>query len=330
MKNALVLTLVLIVLGCESSRNYIPQSAFKDSVQTVSIPHPYQQELRGVRKIVSFEVVIDPGQLVGGGFGVYPSKARKVDGEIVHGYVVIAPNNENYLPMTRKCDILGRVFFEASLQDLKNARILVFSNDMGWAYTLKGEEIPLANNKKQLEEAYYDPKEYDEDVEYQKRLFESHGLTMELLHDWWQVYYAKMNEEFRESVFEVEVGSAEWADYKNELMKILPKVYHMPMGEYRIGFLSEEEFREKASELADSNVALRLFKRIGLPLGVIGVSFTAAGAVAPAASFAGQVVDAFIDDEQRHSFSARAFAMRHDLAQTTRLVLKSCQNVKDN
>ncbi|NTU98701.1 hypothetical protein HGA64_01695 [Candidatus Falkowbacteria bacterium] len=327
MKIPLLFVLLLLVCGCSvNPRLYVPKDAFNSGVQTVSVPHPYEQEKRGVKAVTSFEVIIDPGLLIGGGFGMYPAMAEKPDGVISKGYVLVVPDVDGLLPMTRTCDVLGRVFFELSKEELKDVKVLVFSNDMGWSYTLRGQELPIAEDKKQPLLIYYDPKRYDDDVEYRKKLFATWGTTLYENQQIWKNYYDNLKITYEDNVFEVVVGSSDWADYKEEILKNLPRVYQMPLGEYRIGFLPPDDFRKKATELSDSNSSLRFFKRVGLPISLIGASFTVAGAIAPAASLAGDLATAFIDDEQRHTYSARSFVMRHDLAQIPRLISASCKN----
>lgn len=292
----------------------------------VSVPHPYEQEKKGVKCVTSFEVILDSGMLVEGTGGVFPVLAQKPNGEEFTGYALLAPTAKHDLPMTPACDILARVFFEVCRNTLEDAKVLVFNRDGGFAYNLAGTELPSPGPKKIDGVVYYDPKQFDEDPVFRKLYFETYGWTLAESQRFWQRYFTELNLNFNGSIFEVKVGSGDWNDYKTEVMKSLPKAYKMPMGEYRIGYLLEDEFRREATELSDTSTGKRLFKQVGLPLGAIGASFTPIGAAVSGVNFVAQVSGAAIDDKWWQTYHARANTVRHDLAPALRLVERSCKN----
>lgn len=331
-----LLLLILALTGCSGSRTYLPRHAFTKAVDTVSIAHPYEQEKRGVKAITSFEIIISPSLLVEGAFGVWPDVSRKSDGTLLYGKAIIAPVKDSsgslLLPMTPACEVIARVFYEASLEELETARSLAFNRDGGWAYNHAGYDLPsvfMPDGVKRDEGVlYYDPKQFDEDEEYQKKFFETYGTTLKEHRIIRQRNFTEQELIAKEDIFEVKVGTPEWEAYKKMLLSAFTRVYKMPGGEYRIGFLVGDDFREAATEIPDSKAALRLFKQFGLPLGLIGASFAGPAAIIPAANFAGDVTSSVIDDKWWQSYHARANTMRHDLVPVIKLVQESCKKIK--
>jgi len=288
----------MILVGCATSREYVPRHATIDPGKGISVPHPVELEKQGIKQIVTFQGLLDPGlwvEVVSAG-GVWPFLAQTVSGEILEGYAYLAGLNywgDWQLEFTSK----------HSFEELKEAKILYFNRDAGFCYQLNGNQVK------------YDPKKFDDDEEYRTKLFSDSGWTLEELNPFWLGYLKEKGlgsfEGFN-SVVEVKVGSPEWNDYKSKVSQIMPFNYKMADGEIRSGYLPLESFRQAAVEIPGFNGVDRYLKRAKVP--IFFFPFAGVGLLVTAgAMVAGDAVAATANDSWTGSY-ARAQAIRYQLA----------------
>jgi len=298
-KVLLVLMIFIGLTGCAGSDNYLPKHALINPVDAVSIPHPIEIEKTGIKAITTFVAVMDPGlwteiAVVG---GVWPTLAQTLKGEILKGYAYLSPE-VNYWG-----DFLLVFVFCYSKEDLNQAKILYFNRDGGWAYQLSGKEIK------------YDPKKFDDDKEYQNKIFSQFGMTLSEIDPFWLKYLKEKGIEAPDDLSSVQgiiIGSREWQDYKKKLVSIMRYKYKMANGQIRSGYLPLDNLRQEAVRLPGFNGTERFIKRSKLPL--IALPFTGAGLVTMAAiNIVGDAVVAGIDDDWS-GYYARAKIIRYQMA----------------
>lgn len=307
MKRMVISLLALLLIGCASGKNYVPDFAFKNPARGISIPHPVEYEREGVKKITIFYSIMDPGlhtEMIGMG-GVWPVTAG-VDKRKYDGYVYVI--GVNYWG-----DYLLRTETAASLEELKDARFLSFNRDAGFAYIPMGIEVGITDEKDQSCIAY-DPEKMDKNLEYRSEFFKKYGKTVAEIEKFMKQYYGVESESDSNLLFfkDVAVGSPEWQNYKEEVEKIMPVNYKMDDGSIRCGYLPVDIFRAIAVENNGLTSGQRFLKLARVPL--IALPFTGAGfAITAAAGLASDAIVAGIKEDWT-GFYARAKTMRYQLA----------------
>ncbi len=297
-KVLLVLMMFVGLIGCAGSSNYLPEHALTNPVDAVSIPHPIEIEKTGIKTVTTFVAVMDPAlwteiAVIG---GIWPVLAQTLEGKILKGYAYLS--EVNYWG-----DFLLRFVFCFSKEDLGQVKILYFNRDGGWAYQLSGKEIR------------YDPKKFDDDKEYQNKIFSQFGMTLSQMDSFWIEYLGKKEIEVPDdlsSIQEMVIGSPEWKNYKKKLASVMKYNYKMANGKIRTGYLPLDAFRQEAVRIPGFNGAERFLERAKLPL--IALPFTGIGLVTIAAiNIVGDAVVAGVDDDWS-GYYARAKIVRYQMA----------------
>jgi hypothetical protein len=267
---------LLFLVGCASSqKHYLGDHAIKDPAKGVSVVHPVEIEKAGVEKITHFAGIMNPGLWVetAGGGGVWPFLAYMPDGEILDGYGYLA--GINYWG-----DFLLHFSIPEPKKKLKNAKLLYFNQDAGFAYNLTGMEVE------------YNPKRFDSSEKYREKIFEK-GTS-----------FSKIS-----NAQEIVVGSKEWENYKKQVTSIMTHDYKMGDGEIRCGYIPLEDFRKEATKIPGFNSGERFLERAKIPI----IPFGGVGVLAATgASIAGDAIAAGIDSDWKGSY-ARAETLRYKM-----------------
>lgn len=333
MSGKLIAILILGMLfgGCASSNGYLPKHALTNPVDGMSIPHPVELEREGVKVVTEFTGVMDPGlwtEIVEKG-GIWPvTGMNMLDNSNIEGFAYWAG-------LDRWGDHLIKYNFQFTKKELENYRFLFFNRDAGWAYQLSGNQVLPEKNAGKIT---YDSEKYERDEKYRKELFAKVGMSLSELDSDWQnrikrntlngecfesiekeqlcLRAARLNLENFSSVWEVEIGTPEWEEYKQRLAVHMPHAITMPNGEIRLTFLVEDDFKPEAVSDTNFTGPQRFMKNSVVPLSLLAMSGPALPWMA-AANVAGSVATAAIDDSWAGHF-ARAKIQRHDLADNFR------------
>ena len=288
-----------LLIGCASSKGYhIPKYALTDPVDGISVLHPVELEKAGIKEIITFQGILDPGlwvEVVNAG-GVWPFLAKTPSNKILDGYVYLS-NITYWGDWQLQFDFLG------NYEEIKTAKILYFNKDAGFAYSPIGEQIE------------YDPKKFEEDKEYQDKLFQEHGKTLEELDMFWKDYLIQKEldppSDFT-SVMQIKIPSPEWKKYKGKLTALMQYNYKMGNGEIRCGYLPLESFRKTAIEIPGFNGVDRYLKQAKIPL--IALPFSGIGFLASTGvTLASNAIVAGIDTDWTGAY-ARAKVLRYQMA----------------
>ncbi len=302
-----VFLLALSGIGCASG-NYLPKHAFSDPVEKISVPHPVEAEKDKVKTITTFVAFFDPGlwiEVVANG-GVWPALALG-NGEKFSGYAYLAG-----------IDYWGsfylRVVFLCGLDDLAKARIVYSSADGGWLYQLSGAEVA------------YDPRRFDKEEDYQKQIFQEHGMTLSELEIFYRNYFRGKDllaPNDLTSVSEITVGSPEWDEFKERTSQTMR--HHYKVGaQVRSSYLPLDKFKTEAVEMPGFNSSQRWLKNTKV---MMIFPFWNAGVLAlGVASIVSDAVVAGIDDSWSGSY-ARAETIRHQMAPLLRQVCRIYQDL---
>jgi len=218
--------LFFLLTGCAHT---LPEMAFKDPVQAISIPDAVTLEKQGIKSLTMVLVKFNPGLLVedSGVGGMWPLETRKPSGEIVKGFIFgnFASNQDEF------GNFLFPGIIYASLGELQEAKSLYFSRLGQKCFSLSGKKIED-----------YRPDKYLDDEE----LFQKHGMTFVALDEFWKQY---LEENFKSPPAGFTCVRAmtleEYKDLLDRSMKSFPK---MPDGEIRATLLDMENFRGPAVE----------------------------------------------------------------------------------
>ncbi|MCX6765836.1 MAG: hypothetical protein NT136_02665 [Candidatus Moranbacteria bacterium] len=289
---------VAILFGCATGRDkYIPDHAMKNPADGVSIPHPVEAEKAGTKKITTFTFFMNPDlwvEVVGGG-GVWPILGSDGEKEF-RSYSWMSG-------ISHWGDFLLQASFQKTIQEIAYVKFISYNRDAGWAYKLNGEKIP---------EDKYDPKSFDNDPEYRKKVFSEFGTNFEELDACWKTYFRSHGLNLPEgisSVKEIELGTKEWETYKQKVASMMKSNPKMGNGEIRSSFLPLEEFKKVAVENPGFNGGSRFVKQ-GLNIPLLAVPFASTSIIiAAAASLAGDVARAGINDDYS-SYYARSTVLR--------------------
>ena len=320
----LATVLFLGVAGCASSGKHLPGVAMKDPSQGVSVQAPEEMEANGVKKVTTFTAKMDPGLWteVVYGSGVWPTLARTPEGELKKGYAYLS--EVNYWG-----DFLLRFVFAAEESISKDARVLYFNRDAGWAYTLQGKEVfPEKKQEDQEDKVQYKPEKMD-NKEYQKKLFQKFGMTTAELDSFWREYLRKRGSQppaDLSCVQRINVGqNGEWKKFKKKLISKMKHKYKMGDEQTRLSYLSGKKFKSVASSLSGFEGTDRFIKKAKLPLAAL--PFTGVGmAASSGASILSSAVSASIDDDWS-GFYGRAKSLRYKLAPNFRALSRVYKNL---
>ena len=234
-----VLIPVLFLAGC-GGKNV--ETGMDTAEKAISIPSLLEMEKRGVKKIVSFPIIMSPGigGVEGQGFyvknpdgstelrdtGVYPIAILKKDGSVVieNGFYFVTKRNK-----------FGDTTARAIIVEKKNEidKMIFLSRD--------GH---LMSNSKGIRR-HFDSDKFYSNPEYQKKFLADFGETSQDIEGMLAEYFRKRNLETQPMfVEEIEVGSTRWAELKNQVANHLKKGYRLKNGEVRQGYVSLEEFQE--------------------------------------------------------------------------------------
>ena len=296
-KGLLILFSVLCLMGCVGTAKYVPKQAITNPGEGISILHPVELEKTGVENIVIFSGLLDPGlwvEVVNAG-GVWPFLAESPNG-ILSGYCYL-------VGLTYWGDWQIQFVFIGEKKELRDAKIVYFNRDMGYAYQLNGRQIP------------YNPKEFDQKEDYRKDFFKEFGMTLSELDSFWKEYFISVGlnpPEDLTSATEISIPSKEWDDYKKKVAEVMPHNYKMADGKIRCGYLPLKSFKKEAVIFPGFNGAERYLDKAKLPL--VALPFTGVGLLATVgANVLGDAVVAGVDDDWKGSY-ARAKTLRQEMA----------------
>lgn len=316
MKTRIVITMLLaataILSGCATSGKYVPDQAFTNSAQAVSVPHPFEAGKTGAKYVTTFVTIMDPGLWIEvvDAKGVWPTVGMLPDGSMIKGYSYLLPN-PNYWG-----DFLLETTFNNSIQELKKARFLNFNRDGGYGFQFDGSQIP---------EDQYDPKKFNNDERYKNQLFANFGETLSDLDSFWTAYLrlkgvVKFEESSVSPIWEVKVGSPEWEEYVIKLSKNMPEKTTLNNGEVRSSFHSPEKVEEMALENNRMTAGKRFAEKGAIiSIGMVASAMSGGSATPLAAKVVSDVLVAGIDDDWK-GYYARATTLRYALAPTFRTV----------
>lgn len=279
------LVLLIFVTGCATGP-YVSKHAIKDPAKAMSLPDPVEMEK--LKSITMFNAIMAsqlwPEVVVSG--GVWPALAYD-DGKVLEGNAYLAS-------ITYWGDFLLGFIFQKSIPS--NAKIIYLNRDGGWLYQLNGKEVS------------YDPKKFDEDKEYQKKMFSQYGWTLSQLDEFWVNYFKEKKlypPSDLSSVCQLEIGTPEWEDFKGKMKKIMKYRYQMGNGEARRGYLPLEEFRQAAVVNPGLEIHQKFVKNWRIPFVI--------NPIALIVSVANAAVTSSIDSEINGPY-ARAKVMRRKMA----------------
>lgn len=298
-KMALVSFMMLLVAGfvsgCASSK--VSKFGFTDSAQAVSVPNGVEVEKNGDQYVTVFPIIADPGFFVeiitkktADGYasgGVWPVLSR--GSKIIRGYAFLSDLNW-------WGDFILQVVMVGKKSDL--GEIICLNRDGGWVYDLKGQEFE------------YDPKKFDEDLPYQKEIFEKDGMSLAGMETFWRDYSQKRGIEVDSKYSfaeEIQVGSERWGSFKTELAARLGNNYKMPNGEIRSGYFPLEDFRREASQNNGATSGQKFLRNAYIPVAIDPFS---AGIGVVSALLNGTVA---ASSGSLEGFYARAECLRKDL-----------------
>ncbi|MEA3272530.1 MAG: hypothetical protein U9P90_02575 [Patescibacteria group bacterium] len=292
----IIIGVSIVLTGCASNPNkYLPKTVLTKPENAVSVPHPIEIEREKIRAITKFIAIMDPGlwtEVVYGG-GVWPALAQDNNGKISRGYGFLT--GVNFFG-----DFLIQFILSGTETKSRESRIIYLNRDNGWAYTLLGQEIKE-----------YDPKKFDKDKKFQKKIFDK-GTTLSEIESFWKNYSKDKGIPNEYRVQGIKVGSQEWDNYKKEIKSNLKYNYKMPGGQIRCGYLPLKNFRQIASEMPGFSGAERWLEKAKLPL--ISLPFTGIGLLyLVGTSIVSDAVTAGIDDSWS-GFYGRATVIRYELA----------------
>ncbi len=174
----------------------------------------------------------------------------------------------------------------------------------------------------------YEPKKMD-DKNYQKKLFQKHGMTTNELDSFWTEYLRERGAQPSSDlscVQRIKVGdNGDWKNFKKKLISRMQHKYKMGDEQVRVSYLPEKQFKEVASSIPGFDGTGRFVKKAKLPL--VALPFTGVGAVASSgASVLSSAVSASIDDDWS-GFYGRAEALRYELAPNFRALCRIYKNL---
>ncbi|MFH1671286.1 MAG: hypothetical protein ABH889_00710 [Candidatus Portnoybacteria bacterium] len=297
LKLIVLLSSMVWLVNCASTKEFIPKHAIINPAKGISIPHPVELEKAGIKVITTFQGIMDSGlwvEVINAG-GVWPFLAKTPFGEILDGYVYLA--GVNYWG-----DWQLQFISMYNLEELKEAKILLFNRDAGFCYQLNGKQVE------------YDPKKFDSDEKYQKKIFQDYGWTLKKLDLFWLDYLKEKGlnpPDDLSSLAEIKIGSDEWNRFKGKIVSLMKYDYKMSNGEIRCGYLPLESFRQVAVEIPGFNGIDRYLKRAKVPL--FALPLAGAGLLVTAgASVLGDAVAAGADSSWSGSY-ARAQVIRYQM-----------------
>ena len=309
-KMLLAVLLLAFAAGCAGPQKFVPQEAYRDPAKGLSLPHPAEMEKSGMKQLITFPVFMHHALFVEmyKGFGVWPVIVRRIDDTEIQGWAYYAGQNDF-------CDPILRVLLPMHDTLYEDDRILIFNQDMGFAYTLSGKEIKPVWEV----EGGFNPEKFEKEPEYRKAFFTKYGMESRHIIPMWNTYLSLKGISTPSSVFTaLTVGSSEWEDFKNGGFSVIaPRVYQMPDGERRIGWLPLDEFRKEATVMPGFDSSERVMRQASLPFAGL---FTPFALLAPI----GGAVGAIANDQWDGNY-ARAHSERRAMADNIAGVLAECQ-----
>jgi len=282
-----LLATTMMLVGCATQNNYVPDAARTQAVQAVSIPHPVENEKAGEQHVTVFTAILNAGTWGAesvNGSGVWPVLAEQFGSKPFVGDAFVTDLNW-WGDLTLQVIVVGRK------ENLINAKIVHLDRDGGKIHDLSGKEFD------------YDPKKFDEDPEYAHQAFQN-GMTLKEAEAFWQMYSEKRGIELDKTSFrEIKVGSPEWEALKSQLAEKLGHNYTMPDGEVRQGYLSQEEFKKQSASKNAATPEQRFARNLNVNFGAIDFGI--------ASSILNGLIDA--NNGPIEGFYARATCLRGDL-----------------
>jgi len=298
LKRLVIIFVLFSLISCVSTREYIPKHALTDPTDSISVPHPIELEKAGIKTITTFQGLLDPGlwvEVVNAG-GVWPFLAQTSSGEILSGYAYL-------FGLTYWGDWQLQFVFLGDYKKIKTAKILYFNRDAGFCYQLHGDQIK------------YDPKKFENNIEYQKSLFEKYGKNLKEMDEFWKEHLVQKGLEPPSDftgVVQIKIPSPKWNEYKEKLSVIMQYNYKMGDEEIRCGYLPLDLFKQAAVEIPGFNGVDRYLKRAKVPL--FALPFSGVGLLTSVgASLASDAIIAGVDPSWTGAY-ARAKVLRYKMA----------------
>ena len=302
--------LLVFVAGCAGPQKFVPREAYRDPSKGFSLPHPEVMEKSGMKRLVTFPVFMHTALYVEmhKGFGVWPVIVRRIDDTEIQGWAYYAGQNDF-------CDPILRVMLPMPDTLYEDDRVIIFNKDIGFAYTLVGEEIRPVWEAKQG----FNPEKFEKEPEYRQAFFMKYGMASQDVIPMWNAYFSSKRMNAPNGVFTaLTVNTSDWERFKaGGFLSIASKAYQMPDGENRIGWLPLEEFRKEATVMPGFDSSERVVRQASLPLAGL---FTPFAFLAPI----GGAVGAMANDDWDGN-SARASGERRAMSNNIIGALAECR-----
>ena len=298
-KVILLMMFALFFSGC--STRYISRDiSFTKQEDRVSFPVPSAD----VEKMTSFMGAMNTGlwtEVVGTG-GIWRVVGMTPEGETLYGYA--------YLD---SLDFWGKAYmtidFAYAKSKLKDVKFLYSNADGFIMFKMDGEPVKIKAEKKDGF-APFDPKKFDEDREYRRKVFNAGGMTLEEVDDYWRRYFSGKGRRASEDMTFVEELARK--EYLRRLSSSGWRFYEMGDGSRRASYLPMDGFVTEAVKEDGSTFGGMLAKnsRVFLPGLLNPMALPVAGL-----SLAGDAVNAAVNKDLDGS-SMRSKGERVELAGT--------------